>query len=1336
MDIQGLLAAYAGSQPKRAHGGIHAMAGFAFQAQVYIARFVRAMASAQNLNAAGQVFVEALSDVAEADAQGDLILLQVKRTLTTTTLDDAAAEMAAIEAVAAARNPAVKPVYGVVCQYTKIDLDWQRLPAASAHRALVARLSAEGRLRTPEVHADPCWDVIATVWPVLRDPWDFYRCAFERAMRRTVDVADAERCRNEISERFEQLRHVRATPGRLLQRGDFDMQATFSGHLEVGKRVTLGRWQAGQYMRRTALAAALATKADGLRQASRGHPDAAMPVLWLAGRSGAGKSVILLNLAAELAQQGARIWWLEPDQLQDAIDYLARNDAASMPDFIAIDDVFDRDAREHLDIGRFSMLMDDLGPRDWPVLVTCGPSEFADDFERDTLYQGFKLHRHELPLLNEQDGQQFVAWAKQHGCAQSPPGDALRQTAQGQGLFVSLATELAYGDLRQFARRFALRVKAKGDAFTRSLRLCLALNRLYLRAPADWLTTDEREQLEALNQDGDFALEATESDQEWMRLTHPHLSNEIYPHLLVAETGRTYAEDLGDVFRKALDTGREGLALRMLRAFAATGDGALASRMRCVDQQRLARLCAQAWQRHSPGGDLRMQAGLHVAWACWRDAAPALKKTPADLLRGALAHVETAEARGQDASAWPAWWLSLWRAHEGNAILASWAVARVQTDEARSLPVWSYIWQQLFALADAAYRPGLVDAARSWLAARGDRGDWHYVWTDLKAANSLPEQALSNLLACALPYTESPHWAHVWQEALRLPPEPMSLTGLLARGIDWLNGRDDDESWSYVWRALLERETDLPPGHMASTLVGQGVDWLSGHDDRKSWSYVWEALLAREAALPAGHSAKTLAARGCDWLNGRGDNESWAYIWQALLKRTADLPPGHSAKTLVAQGCEWLAGHDDSKSWVYVWEVLLSREAELPSEHSRATLIAAAARWLDGHEDWDQWGRLWGALLARPARLPSGHTVRTLVARGCAWLKGREGNAAWTFVWDGLVSREADWPAHVSLDEMMEAGIDWVQRHPEHPSSPAILKAVLVRWRQLTGEMQRNLAGIVAQWAPRCAELDAGAAGHLLEAMIDAGLGQADSAIQRAALAWCGIAQARPSWPLVLVKCLRDVPVDAEWDALADHLAQHVARHPNAGWLYKAERLLSALRPEGSPPGVVALLNRIRQRRSAPQWASVEAWLASGETVHAHIAGVPNRGALVELPGGLFALLEQARVSRFQVGQAVDVKIMRADRQNDRVIVQAATAQAALPAVGLVIPGKITGHQDYGVFFRVDGISGLIMRSVLPADASTWPHWLPVGSEWDMEVLAHTPKGLNAALAFPPWPPA
>ena len=376
-----------------------------------------------------------------------------------------------------------------------------------------------------------------------------------------------------------------------------------------------------------------------------------------------------------------------------------------------------------------------------------------------TRFQGFEVHRHELPLLSDRDGQQFVDWATRLGCAHGSPGDALKQAAHGKGLFVSLATELAYGDLRQFSRRFAGRVKNPSPAASPVPRA----QQVYLRAPADWLTASERELLEALNQDGDFALEATESDQEWMRLTHPHLSNEIYPHLLTAETPRTYAQDLADAFGKALGTGREALALRMLEAFAAGGEGALAARMRgrfdtagATVRAGVAAVFAQQRQPHA--------AGLHVAWACWRDAALALSRPRRTSAACTGIHRDGGNARaGRRRVARQ--WLSLWRVHERNDTLAEWAAARLRTSDAQALPIWSHIWQLLFSQGDAAYRSGLVAAARDWLAAHGDRGDWHYVWRDLRDAKCLPEQSLSNLLVCALPHTESP-WAHVWQEAL------------------------------------------------------------------------------------------------------------------------------------------------------------------------------------------------------------------------------------------------------------------------------------------------------------------------------------------------------------------------------------------------------------------------------------------------------------------------------------------------------------------------------------------------------------------------------------------
>ena len=82
------------------------MAGFAFQARVYVAELAEALTgSSDNLCAKGDVFVEALSDIARWETAEQLVLLQVKRTLTPATLDSAAGEVAAIESFIATARP-------------------------------------------------------------------------------------------------------------------------------------------------------------------------------------------------------------------------------------------------------------------------------------------------------------------------------------------------------------------------------------------------------------------------------------------------------------------------------------------------------------------------------------------------------------------------------------------------------------------------------------------------------------------------------------------------------------------------------------------------------------------------------------------------------------------------------------------------------------------------------------------------------------------------------------------------------------------------------------------------------------------------------------------------------------------------------------------------------------------------------------------------------------------------------------------------------------------------------------------------------------------------------
>ena len=457
---------------------------------------------------------------------------------------------------------------------------------------------------------------------------------------------------------------------------------------------------------------------------------------------------------------------------------------------------------------------------------------------------------------------------------------------------------------------------------------------------ADWLTASERELLEALNQDGDFALEATESDQEWMRLTHPHLSNEIYPHLLTGNPAHLCAGSCRRV-REGVGYRARSAALRMLEAFAAGGEGALAARMHLVDSTLLGRLCVQAWQRYSPSSDSRMQAGcmLHGPAGATRRS----QADPAELLRRALEYIETAETREPGAGAWPAWWLSPGECTSGTTRWRSGRGAVVDFGRTGAADLVAHL-----ATAVLARRRGVsvgIGRGRSGLAGRS-RGSWRLA---LRLAGPEGREVLaravvvesSGLRVAAYRIASlgarlaggvasdagvgdagrfAPPRHHVAGRARRqrqrivdvrlagiartrrdLPAE-QAVVALMAKGYDWLNGREDNESWTYVWRALLARKADLPAGQSTAALMARGCDWLNGRDDSESWAFVWQELLAREDDLPAGMTVVALMARGCDWLNTREDNESWTYVWRALLARKADLPAGQSTAALMARG--------------------------------------------------------------------------------------------------------------------------------------------------------------------------------------------------------------------------------------------------------------------------------------------------------------------------------------------------------------------------------------------------------------------------------------------------
>ena len=229
------------------------------------------------------------------------------------------------------------------------------------------------------------------------------------------------------------------------------------------------------------------------------------------------------------------------------------------------------------------------------MILTCGPAEFAESFREDATYRGFDLHLETIETIAADEAEEIEAWYRRRTGKSSQRGPAFSQASQeDNGLFVSLAVELAHGDLQAFAQRFGNRVRLI-NGLDEALRLPLALNRLYLRAPYHWLTDNDREKLATLNSEGDFSLLEAGAEGQIVRLTHPHLADALYRALRKPANAEAFTNDLVAVFRRALAEHDTGLVSQLLRVFSAFDEGLPSERLRIADRPRLAQECARIW---------------------------------------------------------------------------------------------------------------------------------------------------------------------------------------------------------------------------------------------------------------------------------------------------------------------------------------------------------------------------------------------------------------------------------------------------------------------------------------------------------------------------------------------------------------------------------------------------------------------------------------------------------------------------------------------------------------------------------------------------------------------
>src|SRR6185437_8996424 len=178
----------------------------------------------------------------------------------------------------------------------------------------------------------------------------------------------------------------------LLSAGDRPPASPQRGGVLTGQQPTLEHLRHGFFAPRPAVTERLRSLfLSWLEDRDPPEGTAAIPVFWIGGRSGSGKSIALIQLLTELRGGGwnPMLWLGERSRLlPDAARWLRDSFDLDAPPLIGLDDPYAPAFSRNESWDSFlSELHDDAqGPgagSQLPILVCCGPTEQAEMLQRD-----------------------------------------------------------------------------------------------------------------------------------------------------------------------------------------------------------------------------------------------------------------------------------------------------------------------------------------------------------------------------------------------------------------------------------------------------------------------------------------------------------------------------------------------------------------------------------------------------------------------------------------------------------------------------------------------------------------------------------------------------------------------------------------------------------------------------------------------------------------------------------------------------------------------------------------------------------------------------------------
>ncbi len=1023
----------------RAAGGRRALSGFSFQIAVSINEFMDRI----DCGSPGGVSFDSLSDLTLTT--GELVYVhQVKATLTKRSAIATARESIAVDIFLEEQFPRVQENvrYQAFCRRGKGNWDPRKLEEADLPEGERTRWQqVRSRTLEPQVTDDPYARLVARLFPVYEAPFELANSMLGSVLKALGGDRASEAIAAELLGLLTEARKFKPAPppGRLLGHDDF-LSTKGDNRILLGQRPSVNHLSNGYFMERgdrvEEIVAAVYAALDGQGEA--------LPVHWIIGTSGAGKSVLLLQTLQRLVADGRVAVHLTshlPTDLDLALSYWR---SEPTPVVIAIDDLY---APAYRDSQVWESLMShgldsELVSR--CLVLTAGPDEYNEAFTQlAQREEAFQVSATAVPDLDETEKSVYGRWYARRTGSELP---AVSDPVFVVAAFKAEIDRTGGGTVSQFAQRFIARAQALQAA--EPLLAALALNRLGIAAPTA-LFAQGREELDRLVAEG-VAQVTREESAEQVTIYHQRLAKEVYEALVTPQRLDEQARHLTQGFEAMLSTpSRASSFLFNVRH---------AGLPRELCKRLFERLWEVIWVEE-PG---KRRIELIVPWV-FQALAVGVQLSQG---RHAEALAEWIFAEGTPSAAAPAIWRAL-KFHAPEHLEALDGAAEVWLGANSDDPAWPELFRTVTYKSTPAKER--LDWGEQWLKANPQ----HEAWVDVFLA----------LL---------PH---------RPGCERLAVTALERAPVS----KDDPKLWraarrhaspSYVQEQVTKRICGAPSRRVAT----EGVKFLAkqvGDGDPRAiklaleseqgttfWTQVVRSLLA---AAPRTPLSRTLVVVGGQWLERNPNSDEWSKTWYPVLVASSNAIRHRSRLTEVT--CEWLDSHEPNGRWFWIVEQLRRYAPSVNSRYMKKWLCERAEdrrwpmrfraackenpndkelrkigiEWLSTHIGRSDWRWLLASLWREPPdtelldlcwlhlihqtnarRLPV--TWRTLVARPPAsptvrreaelLLETSDNFWAWSHVFIALLPES-------QRRELRDAGRAWLERHFDQKGWPFVFKAIV-----------------------------------------------------------------------------------------------------------------------------------------------------------------------------------------------------------------------------------------------------------------------------------------------------